>query len=462
VFNGNNQINDGAYDLAGNRTNVNGNTVAYDAENRQVTVTEPASLGGGTETYAYDGMGQRVFKSGPGGTTVYVYDALGQLAAEYSTAINSSPCATCYLTWDHLGTPRMVTDQNGNVVARHDYLLFGEEVPGGSPGRTSEFGANDGIATKFTGQYRDSETGVDYFHARYFGSAQGRFNSPDPMNAGADLTDPQTWNGYAYVRNNPLNAVDPSGACDVFAAGITMYPGEYSTVSEFAANKIAVFPYAGGGLVSGVVQAGTEGGDVSGTVLAIRAAISQSAPSEQVNLFGFSDGAQAINLALGQLNSDELARVGNVTYMMPGSNPFGGNLASGNGTTTYIKGTGLDRIVPSARPGDGTYNLIQSSCSHDASCAIKAYSQLLSNLSGSPCKTPAVITPNGINVSKGTATSTITYGPIVTGGGSSGLNSGGWFFQPNSSPGENGDAGGLIGGGWIWMSSPARQPMQVK
>jgi YD repeat-containing protein len=117
---------------------VNGNTVAYDAENRQVTVTEPASLGGGTETYAYDGMGQRVFKTGPGGTTVYVYDALGELAAEYSTAINSAPCATCYLTWDHLGTPRMVTDQNGNMVARHDYLPFGEEVPGGSPGRTSE------------------------------------------------------------------------------------------------------------------------------------------------------------------------------------------------------------------------------------------------------------------------------------------------------------------------------------
>jgi RHS repeat-associated protein len=105
----------------------------------------------------------------------------------------------------------MVTDQNGNVVARHDYLPFGEEVPGGSPGRTSEFGASDGIATKFTGQYRDSETGVDYFHARYFTGALGRFNSPDPGNAGADLTDPQTWNGYAYVRNNPMAFVDPSG-----------------------------------------------------------------------------------------------------------------------------------------------------------------------------------------------------------------------------------------------------------
>ena len=48
--------------------------------------------------------------------------------------------ATCYLTWDHLGTPRLVTDQNGNVVARHDYLPFGEEISGNTAGRTSQWG----------------------------------------------------------------------------------------------------------------------------------------------------------------------------------------------------------------------------------------------------------------------------------------------------------------------------------
>jgi hypothetical protein len=84
---------------------------------------------------------------------------------------------------------------------------------------------------------------MDYFHARYFGAALGRFTSPDPGNIGASLYNPQTWNGYSYVANNPLNSVDPSGACDVAIYGITMNPGESSLVTDFSAGKIAVFPY---------------------------------------------------------------------------------------------------------------------------------------------------------------------------------------------------------------------------
>ena len=63
----------------------------------------------------------------------------------------------------------------------------------------------------FTGQARDAEIGLDYFQARYYGAAFGRFTSPDPGNAGADLSNPQSWNGYAYVGNNPLNSTDPTG-----------------------------------------------------------------------------------------------------------------------------------------------------------------------------------------------------------------------------------------------------------
>ncbi len=74
-----------------------------------------------------------------------------------------------------------------------------------------QFGYADGVSPRFTGQYRDSETGNDYFNARYFGAALGRFTSPDPANAGAKMNDPQTWNPYSYVRNNPMNATDPSG-----------------------------------------------------------------------------------------------------------------------------------------------------------------------------------------------------------------------------------------------------------
>jgi RHS repeat-associated protein len=64
----------------------------------------------------------------------------------------------------------------------------------------------------FTGKERDSETGNDYFGARYLSGAQGRFGSPDPGNAGAVNVDPQSWNAYGYVRNNPINLTDPDGS----------------------------------------------------------------------------------------------------------------------------------------------------------------------------------------------------------------------------------------------------------
>ncbi len=62
----------------------------------------------------------------------------------------------------------------------------------------------------FTGKERDAESGLDYFGARYYGSALGRFSSPDN---GSDQhpSDPQSWNLYSYVRNNPLGLVDADG-----------------------------------------------------------------------------------------------------------------------------------------------------------------------------------------------------------------------------------------------------------
>jgi RHS repeat-associated protein len=67
------------------------------------------------------------------------------------------------------------------------------------------------ICYPYTGKERDSETGLDNFGARYHGSNLGRFMTPDPENAGAEPDDPQSWNGYAYARNNPLQMIDPSG-----------------------------------------------------------------------------------------------------------------------------------------------------------------------------------------------------------------------------------------------------------
>jgi RHS repeat-associated protein len=209
-FNSNNQIVGGSYDQAGNQLSVNGNTFQYDFENHIISETESGN--GGTETYVYDGNGHRVEKYGATGRTVFAYDALGRMAAEYSLSVETPACVTCYLSPDHLGTARLVTDQYGNVVGRHDYLPFGEEVAANTFGRNGQWGSgNDSINEKFTGKERDTESGLDYFGARYYGSALGRFSSPDPENAGAFPSNPQSWNAYAYVGNNPLTVTDPDG-----------------------------------------------------------------------------------------------------------------------------------------------------------------------------------------------------------------------------------------------------------
>jgi RHS repeat-associated protein len=120
-----------------------------------------------------------------------------------------------WLVSDHLGTPRMTADQTGSLsgIRRHDYLPFGEELGAGAGGRTAAQGYSppDGVRQGFTGYEKDGETGLDFAQARYYSNVQGRFTGTDPENAGAVQGLPQSWNGYAYVLNNPLSLVDPSG-----------------------------------------------------------------------------------------------------------------------------------------------------------------------------------------------------------------------------------------------------------
>jgi RHS repeat-associated protein len=126
---------------------------------------------------------------------------------------------TFWLVADHLGTPRMVVDKSGSLagIKRRDYLPFGGELDANVGGRTPAqgYGTGDNVRQKFTGYERDTETNLDYAQTRYYSSAQGRFTSVDPDNAQGFLTpeDPQSWNGYSYVKNNPCKNTDPNGMC---------------------------------------------------------------------------------------------------------------------------------------------------------------------------------------------------------------------------------------------------------
>jgi RHS repeat-associated protein len=104
-----------------------------------------------------------------------------------------------YYHTDAIGSVRMITDASGQVIARYDYLPFGEAW---TPPPESD-------VRQFAGKERDAETGLDYFGARYYSSAYGRFTSPD--SAAPSLTNPQTFNRYRYAVNNPLHYIDREG-----------------------------------------------------------------------------------------------------------------------------------------------------------------------------------------------------------------------------------------------------------
>jgi RHS repeat-associated protein len=210
------------YDTAGNTTLVPpGTTLVYDAENH---LTSAAGV-----TYTYDGDGERVEKSsgkiywyGIDGSVLDETDLTGSITnssfGEYvflggaRIARRDSSNNVLYYFADQLGTTRVNAQVlSGQTTATlcydADFYPFG-----GERAYTDTCTQN----YKFTGKERDSESGLDNFEARYNSSVIGRFMSPDPENAGAEQINPQSWNMYSYVLNNPLSFTDPTGLdpCD--------------------------------------------------------------------------------------------------------------------------------------------------------------------------------------------------------------------------------------------------------
>ena len=162
-----------------------------------------------------------------------------------------------YYHLDAIGNVRAVTDEDGQVLERHDYLPFGEECTvGACAGNTGA-----GQPRMFTGKERDSETGQDYFGARYHGSRIGRFTTVDPVYTWQEnLVDPQRWNRYSYARNNPLRYVDPDGRAietpwDVLNVGI----GVASFATNVAAGNIGGAALDAVGLVYDVAATAVPG-----------------------------------------------------------------------------------------------------------------------------------------------------------------------------------------------------------
>jgi RHS repeat-associated protein len=247
----NNRLQTVTYDAAGNPLNDGANLYLYDAEGH-VCAVQSSPVPGVTviEAYIYDADGQRVEKGqvntfscnmatngykaehayalGQSGEQITEVDgsghwlhtnvyAAGKLFASYDQNGNS---LNFQLT-DWVGTRRVQTNYAGAPEASFQSLPFGSRlisIPATdcTPDQDCYPADMTGTPLHFTGKQRDTESGLDYFGARYYSSTSGRFISPDWSTKEeavpyAKLGDPQTLNLYAYVGNNPLTSIDIDG-----------------------------------------------------------------------------------------------------------------------------------------------------------------------------------------------------------------------------------------------------------
>lgn len=159
------------YDAAGNLKNDNGKQFFYNGENKQIQFTDASGF---QNTYSYDGDGRRVRKNSSTENVLFVYDAFGRLAAEYQIGGQTSQTAqTKYTTTDSLGSPRIITKQDGTVDSRRDFLPFGEEIAASVGARSNVQGyaaSADTTRQKFATYERDAEANLDFAQARMYNS----------------------------------------------------------------------------------------------------------------------------------------------------------------------------------------------------------------------------------------------------------------------------------------------------
>ena len=198
------------YDAVGNTVRDQGfdgkaRVLAYGADNRLKSVD-------GGVTYWHNAEGQRVIARDDKGLRHFVYDVQDRLVAEAEADgtvvreyfyLDRVPVAMLdvaddrlyFVHGDHLGTPKQVTDAEGNVVWTGEALAFGATRVEGEVR----------LDFRFPGQVEDGATGYFYNYFRDYDASVGRYLQSDPIGLAAGI------NTFAYVAGNPVIRVDETG-----------------------------------------------------------------------------------------------------------------------------------------------------------------------------------------------------------------------------------------------------------
>jgi RHS repeat-associated protein len=259
------------YDASGNLTSMSDSsgttTFTWDARNRLTALTGPDA----TASFLYDAFGRRANRQVAGQPNQYLYDGvditqqvdpLGKTS--YLRALNvdesfsfTNRDGTYFSIYGPLGSMLAVTDSAATPVVHYTYEPFG---------RTSSTNAGFSNPFQFTSRENDTIAGLYYYRARYYGTTLQRFMSEDPLHSPlrsalkcqssyapnpswyvemdpnlAPLimfryygvmnslgVNPQQIHLYAYVHDNPVNKIDPTGLY-----GVPQIPGCDRPVPDF-------------------------------------------------------------------------------------------------------------------------------------------------------------------------------------------------------------------------------------
>jgi RHS repeat-associated protein len=214
------------YDANGNQTSGLGRNITYSSYNK------PASITQGTQTISFldDTEHQRFQQVTPSGTTLYIagFGVLAELSNAGTTAAkwtdylavgnakvgmrvlqtSSETLSTRYFHTDHLGSISVITDENGNVLERLSYDAWGKRrFPNGSDDPSGSITSQ--TTRGFTGEEELQTPNLLHLNGRVYDTLLARFTSADPTVT--DPLNPQGWNRYSYVGNDPLAFTDPNG-----------------------------------------------------------------------------------------------------------------------------------------------------------------------------------------------------------------------------------------------------------
>ena len=224
------------YDSAGNlvekRRGMDSQAITryrYDSDNRLIRVETPD----GVSEYRYDPLGRRMMKTTPQGETQFVYDGAKLLVdivngrhalyvyeqggfrplVRADRAENGE--AVYHYHLDHLGTPREMTDAQGQIVWSAKFKAYGALLDGGVRQISNPL--------RFQGQYHDIETGLHYNLNRYYDAEIGRYITHDPIGLEGGS------NFYSYVYDNPTCYSDPTGL-DVYVENTAQVGGWHQKI----------------------------------------------------------------------------------------------------------------------------------------------------------------------------------------------------------------------------------------